>query len=607
MASIALQQEQTLVNKGLATKKLVVSIIFGALFSSVAIVWDDISAGTSAAKYLYFNLIIALVLLVVSACIIYRGRSISFKMGLTDLLLALFTFYILTVHVFFEKSAGFHFNNFIALLAAYFLLRSIFEAHDGTSYLEIGLGVFFSIASLEACYGILQLAGFLDSKSDLFSVVGSFHNPGPFGIYLAAPVVLAVAVLFNQPIHHLAASKPLKLLAACTVIVIMAVLPFTASRTAWISALGGIAYLLFQMYGHGKLAAFAKDKFTRLWLVVSMAALILVISIKLYHFKPASASGRMLIWTVAAPMTLKNPVWGLGTDGFQRHYGQNQAAYFSQHPDSANKMMVADQAPFAYNDYLQIGIEYGFVGLILLLALLISAWRNGSTFGKCLLLTCMISSMTSYAMQGLPTMFNLYLAIILCGLFQKPIWTISIKETRWTGAPLFCLSVFLLISTLTIISYRKRTLKAEMLFNAGRYDSSITQYQSLGSQLFRDLRSLSFYGKALAINNRHSEAIGIYEKAAAIGSEFYLIVNLATSYQADGDYEKAEGLYLNAIDMIPNRLYPKYLLAKLYAEQGEDDKAKALAYQVVTMKEKVPSLATREMKAHMMVYLDLDK
>jgi len=51
--------------------------------------------------------------------------------------------------------------------------------------------------------------------------------------------------------------------------------------------------------------------------------------------------------------------------------------------------------------------------------------------------------------------------------------------------------------------------------------------------------------------------------------------------------------------MAPNRFYPKYLLAKLYAEAGDTESARRLAEELLAKEPKVRSAATDEMKAEM--------
>lgn len=68
--------------------------------------------------------------------------------------------------------------------------------------------------------------------------------------------------------------------------------------------------------------------------------------------------------------------------------------------------------------------------------------------------------------------------------------------------------------------------------------------------------------------------------------------------QTLGDYREAEEELLQAIGILPERLYPYYLLAKLYAEPEfyQVDKLRAAASVVLAKKPKVESTAIREMR-----------
>ena len=68
--------------------------------------------------------------------------------------------------------------------------------------------------------------------------------------------------------------------------------------------------------------------------------------------------------------------------------------------------------------------------------------------------------------------------------------------------------------------------------------------------------------------------------------------------QVLGDYREAEEELLQAIGILPERLYPYYLLAKLYAEPEfyQADKLRAAASVVLAKKPKVESTAIRKMR-----------
>lgn len=63
--------------------------------------------------------------------------------------------------------------------------------------------------------------------------------------------------------------------------------------------------------------------------------------------------------------------------------------------------------------------------------------------------------------------------------------------------------------------------------------------------------------------------------------------------------QKAEIQYQMAADMVPHKFYPLYLLAKLYNETGQHEKAVALARQIFEKEVKVPSKDIKEIKEEM--------
>jgi tetratricopeptide (TPR) repeat protein len=71
---------------------------------------------------------------------------------------------------------------------------------------------------------------------------------------------------------------------------------------------------------------------------------------------------------------------------------------------------------------------------------------------------------------------------------------------------------------------------------------------------------------------------------------------MGKNYQSLLQYELAEQSFKKASNLVPNRLYPHYLLAKLYHEIGLNEKAQVEANIVLTKKPKVDSQAIEEMR-----------
>lgn len=67
---------------------------------------------------------------------------------------------------------------------------------------------------------------------------------------------------------------------------------------------------------------------------------------------------------------------------------------------------------------------------------------------------------------------------------------------------------------------------------------------------------------------------------------------------------RVENYLIRAIDMVPNKIYPRYLLAKLYLDMGSNKIALSVAAEISGMNIKVNSPAVRDMKNEMDILLD---
>jgi tetratricopeptide (TPR) repeat protein len=74
---------------------------------------------------------------------------------------------------------------------------------------------------------------------------------------------------------------------------------------------------------------------------------------------------------------------------------------------------------------------------------------------------------------------------------------------------------------------------------------------------------------------------------------------IGNNHKALGDYDRAAEAYLKAYNIIPSRMYPLYLLGKMYSEIGDRERAAHYARRVVGMTPKVSSPATADMQREM--------
>jgi tetratricopeptide (TPR) repeat protein len=133
------------------------------------------------------------------------------------------------------------------------------------------------------------------------------------------------------------------------------------------------------------------------------------------------------------------------------------------------------------------------------------------------------------------------------------------------------------------------------------------QADSLFSRLYPSLRNnrkfLFTYGSYRARAEDYRKALPLLDQArpAFTGPHLYLL--LGTCYRQTGQFGKAEKSFIHAVRIRPQRIYPRYLLAKLYRKEGRRQKAVREARQLLQIKPKVVSPAGRQIKQKMRTFI----
>lgn len=575
------------------------------VLATVFIITDNLPDETMAGKRYWFPF----ALTVATLCIFpVACRHCRISITATDTVTAFFIIYFITYAFLIPPVSAGRFRFGVALFIAWFCLR-VYTAVYGRREL-----VFFllSAALVEALWGIGQYAGLFPAYHRLFGISGSFFNPGPYAGFLSVifPVALASA-LKNQPetaciftrkrscmtpegwkngITGLLAS------AACTAIV--PALALTLSRTAWISTAAGSILVGWIYYRPGiKIKKFAIRRRGLATLVgIGLIAGTALAATSLYRLKKESAQGRLLLWKISARTLLTNGIKGMGCGGFAAAYGKEQAAYFSAGKGSDAEKKVAGCPEYAFNEFLQTGIELGAGGLILFLTLFFIAIRSciGRKDGiAAALLSFLIFAAASYPLSVLPTAI---LAVFLLATAPSA-GSISISS-RMLNIPL-ALCGFFLLGWLPFLCRQYRAEK-EWDRMRGRYRTGyfdrIGDYHGLYPLLKDNPVFLFEYGRSLSRNGLYDAGTRILQEGAQLSCDpmFYNIIG--KNYQDCYATGRAADCYKYAAALVPGRAYPLYLLTRLYRENG--DSASALHYgrQLLDLKTKVDSPEIKEMK-----------
>lgn len=139
---------------------------------------------------------------------------------------------------------------------------------------------------------------------------------------------------------------------------------------------------------------------------------------------------------------------------------------------------------------------------------------------------------------------------------------------------------------------------ARMLYNLGAYDSANEAYREIYPQLNDRGTFLFEYGHSLHKSDSNDVSNLYLELAARYNADPMILNVIGKNYQEMQCYEKAEAYFWRSVHRLPGRIYPYYLLAKLYAEPEYRNKEKFEEMKEMVLKKepKVYSTAIKEMR-----------
>lgn len=580
---------------------------------------------TIITKLIYF-LYGSMILLGLYSFTLVFTKSLSFSLSKIDIALLVLLLYITLNRYFIQSHYGFsiRYIELLGLSFLYVVLRSI----GLRNYPWLLLAVVVS-GIIQAIYGNLQLLGYYPSNHSGFKMTGSFFNPGPYAGFLVSVWSVALGMyLFkdsittqvesNKKSNSLILNKIIKYLfeyiPLLGLISIAIVLPALQSRASWIAAIIGSAILLDLRYCFLRNGLKQETiKFQKTILILLTIGIVSAGLFSLYHYKKASSDGRAFIWKVTSEMIADNPFFGVGFDRFKANYMNYQADYFAKNGETA-EVLVADNVYYAFNEGLQFVAENGLLGFILLLIVLFfflltkPTTQPETTFiAKTGLLTIGVFACFSYPMQILP--IKLVLIFLLAILSTYSIATFQLKITENTKQLLFYKVSFVLLAFLTMkntFSYTKNLSQAFITWNNalnshqyGDYNGAFQEFELAYPILKTDGDFLMNYGKTLTMTRDSHKAIALLGQAQVYQNNTVIATALGDGCKAIKQYNEAEACYKQAINMTPGKFYGQYLLAKLYDDSKQKEKAIALAQKIMNKKIKVPSTAIEEIQLEM--------
>ncbi len=371
----------------------------------------------------------------------------------------------------------------------------------------------------------------------------------------------------------------------------------------------------------------------------------------LYKMKNGSADGRLLMWQVSWEMIKDKPFMGWGQDGFEANYANYQAEWFKSGIGTSEQEMLAGMPDAPFNELIRIGVEYGLIGVLIVLCLLFFVFKPSRNYKnkarnpelttpdpkhrtlnpeylivilKSGLLSILIFSLFSYPVDVAPIMVQ---AIVLAAFIvnsklrnSKKEYISHVKQPKTpnlkpgtqnseskTYKLLPRLAIIPLLAIIPYVSHQtfnqyighKHWQEAYELYQYHIYDDAAEEYVKANKCIPNSGLLKQMFGKCLAMDEKWEEAKDILEEAKVFRADPILYCTMGSVYKNLKSYDKAEECYLQASNIIPHKFYSKYLLAKLYDKSGQNIQAKKMAKELLDKEIKVSSTAIKEMKTEL--------
>jgi O-antigen ligase len=463
------------------------------------------------------------------------------------------------------------------------------------------------VGVVQAVWRLGQLYGYFPLKHTLFKTTGSFFNSGPYGGFIALmfPLALHFWLRFKQK------NSVFRYLFLAVGITCMLVFPATLSRTAWVAAAIGCGLVLvFDTRIISKL----KDMYNRHRKTVLLCTVALCLSFAgatygVFYLKKDSANGRLFMWKITTLAIKDAPVTGVGLGGFPAAYAEAQMTYFKSDRATETEKLVAGSPEYAFNEYLRIFLEQGIVGGVLFMLITFLIITKGIKNRKVGAAGSFLA-LSVFAFASYPYYLWEFLAIwVLLGA----ICVSQGNANRANGANLCSKKIYALLLLCALLTssffvfkqqkgYREAHQSWEKLrprYSMRAYQGITDNYEQLYPKLNHTPRFVFEYAMTLNAAEQREKAANILQRGLEISNDPMFYNVQGRNYHEMGEYDKAKISFLNATYLLPERIYPYYLLTLLFADSAnyQPEKMREMARIVLEKEPKVHSTAIEEMRA----------
>lgn len=433
-----------------------------------------------------------------------------------------------------------------------------------------------------------------------YTLKGSFSHSALLAGFLAIciPVLLAASSLSE--------SKSIKMISVYVSLPAFLIVPATLSRAALLALAISCAVLYrFRI---------------KEWIMVKKRYLIFIpvmlLCMVLYFAKKTSADGRLYLDRISTRTMNSGNILGAGLGNFEIEFGHEQTRYLESrlfngdngvelNPVYEKERLLADCPNVSYNEYLQIGVEAGPLAMALFMAILavsiISAVRDNRIWGYGLL-SFAVFAFFSYPFYCLEFQILIPVITALCNSSESA----CRKPNSIIAACSFlcALSMAMVVLCIPRISMQNKMKEVwkdiNPLYEGGHIGIAVGEFEKIDNIEDYPAACLFAYGHSLNQIGEFKKSDSILALGAEKSSDPMFWNIMGNNSVGLGNYDEAEQLYIHAFHMIPNRLYPLYLLARLYDAECDTARFLDMAERVETFKPKVESIRTERLRAEIL-------
>lgn len=538
--------------------------------------------------------------------------SLLIRVTIVDVLVVLYLIIIPSTQFFFTSKIEFidiqnDFTAFIifVVIRIYF---SVIKSNLTPLYLASIIILFINIL-----IAVSQYFGFTFSYHTIRGVSGMYLNPGPFSIILSVLFVLTLSYTYVQKSKANINYAVLILLLIVTTLILF----ILQSRTAITSIIISFSFFLAYTKKEKIVSLYKTKPFIFYFAIMVFVSFFTLFIHFLYNVRPDSVKGRVLIWNSTIIMIQDNFIFGGGINKFKAVYSKYQSLYLNQSQYNLDYYgQFADETHYAFNHFLQIFAERGFIGFSVFISIITVT-----------IFTFFINKKRSicHSKKLEIGIFSVFILLISSSITSYSLDTLSINLFFWTIIAILNSSNFFYLKISTL-KYGIRILSAIILlviiYQSFLFTNKTLSYLHWKSYLENtDNKHHLFYAyngiRNVADINRHigdvyfteaeyHKAIDYYKQALNLAYDTEYSYAIATCYERLGLYLEAEEQYLKTSKVVPKLLKPHYSIAKIRYKMGDIKTFQRKSLEVLNFTPKINSPEIIIMKHDIQkIYLEL--